>query len=185
MNNKLILGVVGVWLLALTYLQLAPSPVKISDEGAAVIVYVHGDTLRQGMLLIQSLEASLRKNMNDVDSILKIQAAPLQQEAQELIQYANSGSATEDEIGIASTRVREIETVLDKLQYEAEQNLLFQESTMQATIAAHLTQTLKRFSEKNGIDVVFNWGLSGEGVLFGTEARDVTKEVLEELNSTN
>jgi Skp family chaperone for outer membrane proteins len=185
MNNKVILGVIGVWLIALTYLQLVPTPAKISDEGAAVIAFVHGDTLRQGMLLIQTLEASLRKSMNEVDSTLKVQALPLQQEAQELIQYANSAQATENEIGIASKRVREIETILEKMQYEAEQHFLFQESTMQATIAAHLTKTLRTYSEKNGIDVVLNWGLSGEGVLFGTDARDVTSEVLQDLNFSN
>jgi len=56
---------------------------------------------------------------------------------------------------------------------------------MQATIAAHLTKTLRTYSEKNGIDVVLNWGLSGEGVLFGTDARDVTSEVLQDLNFSN
>ena len=59
------------------------------------------------------------------------------------------------------------------------------ESTMQATIAAHLSETLRMFSEDHGIDIVFNWGLSGEGVLFGTEAIDVTQEVLIALNKTN
>ena len=184
MNNKIILVVIGVWLSALTYLQFSPKPVVISDKGSAVIAYVHGDTLQQGMLLIQSLEATLRENMNEVDSILKAQALPLQEEAQELISYANSGQASSDEIEIASRRVGELEDILEKMQYEAEQNFLFREKTMQATIAAHLKETLSKFSQDQGIDVVLNWGISGEGVLYGTDSRDITNEVLEALNLT-
>ena len=179
MNNKIILVVIGVWLSALTYLQFSPDTVVISDQGSAVIAYVHGDTLQQGML-----EATLREDMNEVDSILKAQALPLQEEAQELISYANSGSASSDEIEIASRRVGEIEDILEKMQYEAEQNFIFREKTMQATIAAHLKETLSKFSQDQGIDVVLNWGLSGEGVLYGTDSRDITNEVLEALNLT-
>jgi len=35
------------------------------------------------------------------------------------------------------------------------------------------------------IDVILNWGLSGEGVLFGTEPYNVTSEVLDKLNATD
>lgn len=184
MNNKLVLCVIGVWLIALTYLQFSPTKPLISDHTGAVIAYVHGDTLRQGMNLIASLEATLRDNMYELDSLLKQDSEPLQAEAQELIGFANSGNATASEIDIASNRVNEIEQMLKKMQYEAEQIFGFNESTMQATIAAHLTETLRVFSEDQGIDVVFNWGLSGEGVLYGVEARDVTQEVLSALNKT-
>ncbi len=51
-----------------------------------------------------------------------------------------------------------------------------------ATIAEHLTETLRTFSQDQGIDLVLNWGLSGEGVLYGTDSRDITIEVLEALN---
>jgi hypothetical protein len=126
MKNKIILIATGVWLTALTYFQFAPEPFVMSDKGSAVIAYVHGDTLQQGMLLIQALEATLRENMAEVDSVLKGHARPLQAEAQELISYANSGNASADEIDIASRRVGEIEDILEKMQYEAEQNFLFQ-----------------------------------------------------------
>ena len=185
MNSNLVVGVIGVWLIALTYIQFAPKTPLISSHTGAVIAYVHGDTLRQGMDLITSLEATLRENMYELDSLLKQDSEPLQEEAQELINYANSGNATASEIKIASNRVNEIEQLLQKLQYEAEQIFVSKESKMQATIAAHLSETLRVFSEEKGIDIVFNWGLSGEGVLYGTEAIDVTQEVLIALNKTN
>ena len=69
MNNKVAFVLIGVWLSVLTYLQfstepvvisdkgsavIAYEPVVISDKGSAVIAYVHGDTIQQGRLLIQS-----------------------------------------------------------------------------------------------------------------------------------
>lgn len=182
MNNKVALVLIGVWLSALTYLQVSPEPVVISDKGSAVIAYVHGDTIQQGMLLIQSLEATLIEKMTEVESVLQAQALPLQEEAQELISYANSGQASSDEIDIASRRVGEIESILERMQYEAEQSFALREKAMQDTIAKHLTGTLRTFSKDQGIDLVLNWGLSGEGVLYGTDSRDITTEVLEALN---
>ena len=108
---------IGVWLSVLTYVQLSPEPVVMSDKESAVIAYVHGDTIQQGMLLIQSLEATLREKMTEAESVLKAQALPLQEEAQELINYANSGQASADEIDIASRRVGEIESLLERMQY--------------------------------------------------------------------
>ena len=197
MNNKVAFVLIGVWLSVLTYLQfstapvvisdkdsaaIAYEPVVISDKGSAVIAYVHGDTIQQGMLLIQNLEATLREKMTEVESVLQAQALPLQEEAQELISYANSGQASSDEIDIASRRVGEIESILERMQYEAEQSFALREKAMQDTIAKHLTGTLRTFSKDQGIDLVLNWGLSGEGVLYGTDSRDITTEVLEALN---
>lgn len=179
--NKAILIVGAVWLAVLTYLTLTPKPLAESS-GAPVVAYVHGDSLQKNMKLIQTLEASLFENVAAMDSLLKAEAAPLQTEAQELIAYANSGNASEDEIAIAQTRVTELENILQQMQAEAENRVLIQEQTMQATVAAFLSKTLEEYSLENDIDLVLNWGLSGEGVLYGAEPYDITEEVLERLN---
>ena len=181
--NKAVLAVVGVWLIALTYIQLKPSPKFSADSDAPIIAYVHGDSLHSGMNLITELEATLQANVEEVDSLLKAEAMPLQQEAQELIAYANSGSASDDEIQIAQQRVYEIEAILQQMQAEASQNVQYQEQTMQTTVSAFLNKILSEYAEENNIDLILNWGLSGEGVLYGTDPYNVTEEVLEKLNS--
>jgi len=179
--NKAILIVGAVWLAVLTYLTLAPKSLAES-AGAPVVAYVHGDSLQKNMKLIQTLEASLFENVAAMDSLLKAKAEPLQTEAQELIVYANSGNASEEEIAIAQTRVTELESILQQMQAEAENRVLIQEQTMQATVAAFLSKTLEEYSLENDVDLVLNWGLSGEGVLYGAEPYDITEEVLERLN---
>lgn len=183
--NKVVIVVIGVWLVAITYLQLKPTPKFSGDLDAPTIAYVHGDSLHSGMDLIRTLEETLAVNVAQIDSLLKAEAAPLQQEAQELIEYANSGVATEDEIQIAQTRVYEIESILQQMQAQAENNVLNQEQIMQETVSAFLTKIMGEFAEENNIDLILNWGLSGEGVLYGTTPYNVTNEILEQLNSTN
>ena len=183
--NKELLGLVFVvvWLAGLTFMMFKPSPKLFKTENS-VIRYVQGDSLQTGLNLIKELEATLQQNVQEADSLLKAQAAPLQKEAQELIAYANSGNATLDEMQIAQTRVYELEMVLQQLQAAAEQEVIFQEQTMQTTVAEFLDVKLANYAEENNIDLILNWGLSGEGVLYGTAPLDITAEVLEALNAT-
>ena len=182
MKNKVAFVLIGVWLSALTYLQFSPEPVVISDKGSAVIAYVHGDTIQQGMLLIQSLEATLREKMTEVESVLQAQALPLQEEAQELISYANSGQASSDEIDIASRRVGEIESILEGCNTKLSKVLHFARKRCRTRLPNISQEHSVHFLKIKGIDLVLNWGLSGEGVLYGTDSRDITTEVLEALN---
>ena len=183
--NKVIIGVIGVWLIVLTYVQFKPEPKFASDTNATIIAYVHGDSLRSEMDLIKTLELDLQVQVEQLDSVLKAEAAPLQQEAQELIAYANSGSASENDILVAQERVYEIEMILQQMQAESQQMMINSEQIMQTTVSTFLSKVLDEFAQENNIDVILNWGLSGEGVLFGTEPYNVTSEVLEKLNATD
>ena len=183
--NKVIIGVIGFWLIALTYVQFKPEPKFAADENATIIAYVHGDSLRSGMDLIKALELDLQVQVEQLDSMLKAEAAPLQQEAQELIAYANSGSASENDILVAQERVYKIEMILQQMQAESQQMMINSEQIMQTTVSTFLSKVLDEFAQENNIDVILNWGLSGEGVLFGTEPYNVTSEVLDKLNATD
>jgi hypothetical protein len=56
------------------------------------------------------------------------------------------------------------------------------EAMIQEEIAVNLTAEVAVFAEESGLDVVLNWGRSGEGVLFGGEAFDVTSALIQFMN---
>jgi Skp family chaperone for outer membrane proteins len=56
---------------------------------------------------------------------------------------------------------------------------------MQAVIAEALRRELEAFAKEEGIDMILNWGLSGEGVLYGGEPMDITPQVLDRLNANH
>ena len=172
-----------IWLSGLTFLHLSPSDVS-KVEGTPVIAFVLGDSIQQGMFLIDTLQQSLKLNIETVNAMLIEEAIPLREEAQELISYANTRQATAKEIEIAKQRVYEIESILNQMQQEASVSISAQEQTMQLTITTFLTKKLQEYSEEKGIDIILNRGLSGEGVLYGSDAFDVTADVLEKLNAS-
>ena len=173
-----------IWLSGLTLIHFSHSNMS-KVEGTPVIAFVIGDSIQQGMFLIDTLQLALQENIETVNTMLQEEAIPLQAEAQELITYANSGNATDNEIEIAQKRVYELEGILNQMQQEAANSIRFQEQTMQVTITTFLTNKLQEYSEANGIDIILNRGLSGEGVLYGSEIFDITADVLEELNASN
>ena len=177
--NKVIIGVIGVWLIALSYVQFKPEPKFETDANATIIAYVHGDSLRNGMDLIKTLELDLQVKVEKIDSLFKADAAPLEQEAQELIAYANSGSASENDILVAQERLYEIDMIIQQKELESQQMFINSQQIMETTVSTFLSKVLDEFAQENNIDVIL------DGVLFGKEPYNITSEVLEKLNATD
>ena len=181
-------GALVVWLGALTWSSLASAP-SAADRAAAgggpVVAFVHGDSLQAGMTFVQTMQANLQMQLENREARLQEDALPLQEEAQELLDYANSGQATEDELEIAQRRVMEIETALRQLQRAAEEDMFIAEQNMKSVLADALRRHLQAHAEEEGLDLILNWGLSGEGVLYGSEPWDVTAAVLDRINEAH
>jgi len=99
-----------------------------------------------------------------------------------LIDYASGAGVAGDEVQMAQNRLYEIEAQLAQIQNEAQSRLVQMENALQVEVSQKLTDEVAIFAKENGIEVVLNWGLSGEGVLYGAPGFDVTEELLEFLN---
>lgn len=188
MNRVVTFLAVGalVWCAVLTYqLSAKPSaklPAALQAGEAAIVAYVHGDSLQAGYKYIRVLEDQIQtvaeRLQLQMDSVMQ----PLRGEAQELIDYAQSPEATESDISIASQRLGEIEQQVNQLQAREQQLMTNMERQLQAQVAGRLETELAAYAEETGIDVILNWGLSGEGVLYGTSAFNITRPLLAFLN---
>jgi Skp family chaperone for outer membrane proteins len=181
-------AVLGLWLVGLTWATLGSKPTaaeRAAHGGGPVVAFVHGDSLQQGMTFVRTMQANLRMQLETRDAQLQEDALPLQKEAQELLDYANSGQATEDELNIAQRRIMEIEDALRSMQRAAEEDMFVAEQNMKAVMAEALRRHLEEHAEEEGIDFILNWGLSGEGVLYGTEPWDITDAVLARINEAH
>ena len=183
-----VVGVLVVWLAALTWNAVGSAPTaaeRAAAGGGPVVAFVHGDSLQRGMAFVQTMQANLQMQMEAREKQLQEDALPLQEEAQELLAYANSGQASDDELEIAQRRILELEEGLRTLQRAAEQDMFVAEQNMQAVMAEALRRHLEEHAREEGIDFVLNWGLSGEGVLYGTEPWDITSDVLARINAAH
>lgn len=189
MNKQLVvilMACLTLWLAVLTYIQFgnaapAVSPTLQSGQ-AATVAYVHGDSIQAGYEFIAARERALFAAVQQAQMAVDRMATPLQEEAQELIAYASGSDVTEDEVQIAQSRLYEIEAQLAQIQNESQSRLVQLENQLQAEVAQQLSSEVAVFAAENGLEVVLNWGLSGEGVLYGAPAYDVTEALLAFMN---
>lgn len=183
-----VVAVLGLWLVGLTWATVGSRPTaaeRAAQGGGPVVAFVHGDSLQQGMVFMRTMQANLQMQLETRDAQLQADALPLQEEAQELLDYANSGQATADELKIAERRIMEIEDALRRMQRAAEEDMFVAEQNMKAVLAEALRRHLEEHAQEEGIDFILNWGLSGEGVLYGTDPWDITQAVLERINTAH
>ena len=183
-----VVAALGLWMAGLTWTVVGSEPSaaeRAAAGGGPVVAFVHGDSLQQGMAFVRTMQANLQMQIENRDAQLQEEALPLQEEAQELLDYANSGQATEDELNIAQRRILEIEDALRSMQRAAEEDMFVAEQNMKAVMAEALRRHLEEHAEEEGIDFILNWGLSGEGVLYGTDPWDITDAVLDRINAAH
>ena len=160
----------------------AELPEGIRDGKSAVVAFVHGDSIQANYQFIADREKSMFIAVQQAQMSMERKGRPLQEEAQELINYANGPSATQDEVLMAQNRLVEIENALTQMQNQQQSELIQMEAVIQEEIAVNLTAEVAVFAEESGLDVVLNWGRSGEGVLFGGQAFDVTSALIQFMN---
>lgn len=189
MNKQLVLILMvclTAWLAILTYIQVgdtSPALSKSLQEGqSATVAYVYGDSIQSGYEFIAERERTLFAAVQQTQMAVERLANPLQEEAQELINYAGGSGVSQDELQIAQSRLYEIEAQLAQIQNESQTQLVQLENQLQAEVAQRLSDEVAVFAQENGLEVVLNWGLSGEGVLYGAPAYDVTEALLVFLN---
>ena len=174
------------WLAVLTYMTVSPSkadlPAELERGDAATVAYVHGDSIQRNYRFIEAREQSMFTAVQQSQLAVERMARPLQEEAQELIDYASGAGVSGDEVQMAQNRLYEIEAQLAQIQNEAQSRLVQLENALQVEVSEKLTQEVGVFAKENGIEVVLNWGLSGEGVLYGAPGFDVTEALLEFMN---
>ena len=187
--NRLVaalLVALALWCIGLTWVVVknpseALSPELQSGE-APVIAFVHGDSIQSGYAFIAAQEQKLFKAVQEAQSAIELESGPLQSEAQELIEYGNSGAANAEEIQMVQRRLGEIESQLMQMQQAGTNRLAEIEAMLQAEVTKKLTDEVMAFAVERNIGLVLNWGQSGEGVLYGAMGWDVTDSLLEFMN---
>ena len=179
-----------MWTLVLTLLMQQDRSAVETEVSAelqqgqqAVVAFVHGDSIQANFQFLQELDSALRAEVTEVQRQLQRRMQPLEAEAQELIAFAQGPGATAEEQQMAQNRLMEIEEEVMRMQQREEQSLQEREQAIQKQIADRLAADLEAFCAEQGIDVVVNWGLSGEGVLYGKPAFDVTQPLIAFMNA--
>ncbi len=153
-----------------------------SAQSPLTVAYIRGDSLNLGYRFISDKQDELISSSRQAESKLQRGLQKAEREYGELMAYVQSGDASEDEMAIAQQRIMELQYDLQRMEQEEQNRLARQEQLMQAEIITRLNSYLETYARDNGIDLILNWGVSGEGVLYGSEPYDITPDVLRGLN---
>ena len=189
MNEKITVTAVvflALWSSFLTYQFFGSGQVEMPESlrkgEKAVVAFIHGDSIQANWEFIADREKAMFIAVQQAQLSMERKSRPLQEEAQELIEYANGPKATNDEVMMAQNRLVEIENALGQMQSQQQTELMQMESTIQSEISVKLSSEVAAFAHESELDMVLNWGRSGEGVLFGQTRFDVTVPLLEFMN---
>lgn len=175
-----------VWTTCLTFKVFSSEKSELPDgiqKGQnAMVAFVHGDSIQANWQFISDREKAMFIAVRQAQMSMERRSRPLQEEAEELIAYANGPKATSDEVMMAQNRLVEIENMLGQMQSQQQTELMQMESMIQAEIAVQLSSEVEAFALESDLDVVLNWGRSGEGVLYGQPGFDVTGPLVEFMN---
>lgn len=158
------------------------SAVRDTGEVQPRVAFIRGDSLNFGYAFISDKQDELISSSRQAESKLQRSLQKAEKEYEELMRYVQSGNASEEEMQIAQQRIMELQYDLQRMEQEEQQRLSRQEQVMQNEIVTRLNDYLKKYAQDNDIDLILNWGISGEGVLFGSEPFDITADVLRGLN---
>lgn len=189
MNEKITVGAVvflALWSSFLTYQFYgsgqAELPESVRKGEKAVVAFIHGDSIQANWEYIIDREKDMFIAVQQAQLSMERKSRPLQEEAQELIDYANGPKATNDEVMMAQNRLVEIENALGQMQSQQQTELMQMESMIQGEISVRLSAEVEAFAQDSELDVILNWGRSGEGVLYGQKGFDVTAPLIQFMN---
>lgn len=153
-----------------------------TSEGSVRVAFVRGDSIMLNYKFVEDEQNKLIKKAKSSENKLQRRMGEAEKEYQSLVEYANSGSATEKELQITQNRIMELEYELQQMQQEEQQKIARVEMEFQTELYNRISDYLKVYGEENGIDMIFNYEPAGQTLLYSMDAFDVTQDVVMALN---
>lgn len=151
-----------------------------TPAGGLKIVYVNIDTLQSQYEFAKRVRKDLKQKENEVKADLSSRGQTFQNKVASFQRTAgtmsvNTYKATEKDL---AKRKQELEMYSRVRQRE----LIDESDKMSQKLRENINGFLKRYSEKNGIDLILTKSVVTNSVLYGKSNLDITVEVLKGLN---
>ncbi|MBN8682035.1 MAG: OmpH family outer membrane protein [Chitinophagales bacterium] len=184
--NAVLLLAVGYLFYAQFSKPAAPAPIMppASQSGGARIAFINADTLDAKYEWLKQQKEAIEQRMRNAENSLVSKQETLMKEADALQRRYAEGNMTQADAEKAQAslmqrgeRLREEEARLSKSLAE-EQKKAFND------LYANLETQLKQLSSQIGYDYILSYTRGGQ-ILMANDSLDITKQVLDLLNSAN
>ncbi len=153
----------------------------VNGEGVTPdIVYVNSDSLLANYEYFKDVRTRLQGKGEKAEKDLRAQAESFQKEVERYQQSAQGMSAQQR----ASTeqRLQQKQQQLQSLQQNKGNELAGEESEEMKKIYDRVEEYLKKLSDEKGYKMVLSYSRGNSAILYSDSTRDITSEVLAELN---
>ncbi|MBX7050423.1 MAG: OmpH family outer membrane protein [Flavobacteriales bacterium] len=165
-------------------------PVKVAQafQGdsvkATVVAFVNGDSLNANYRFISEKSKDLELKLKAADERVQKAFGSRQEEYQRLIEYAQTHpDMPESEALALQESIGALEAELNGIQQREVGALKKKEAELQEQLQNRVNTFLKKFSKERGIDYVINQQSDFQILLYGSDAYDITSEVIAGLNA--
>ncbi|MVZ65529.1 OmpH family outer membrane protein [Sphingobacterium sp. DK4209] len=145
------------------------------------IVYVNSDSLSEQYQYFKDIRAKLEAKVKKAQSDLQAKGQAYQREVAEYQQKAGTMSATDRQA--TEERLMRRQQEIQRLDQNASQSIAQDESTEFNKVYTTVTDYLKKHAEEKGYKFVLTYSKTNPAVLYADPASDITKAVIESLNS--
>lgn len=196
MTGKIALIVSIVALLGVGYLAINKSSNTVTNDevqqttstsevetsnSSLRIAYIYGDSLNNQADYITEEQDQLIEAQRNAEFRIQKKMEAAQKESEELINYANSGSATQQDMATAQARLSELQMEMENYQNQETQKLLEKQNKFQEKLTTKLDGFINSYVTENNIDYFFNRG-TGLSFLYGSESTNVTHDFITKFN---
>lgn len=151
-----------------------------NDNTSLRIAYINTDTLDAKYLYAIDVVSALQDKLEKKQRSSTRKAEKLQQEYQMLQQAAQN--MTQAQLQVASQRAMEIEQEMQTMQNDFANELSTEQTQLQVALVNEIDSFLLEYNETAGYDFIIKKHNTSE-VLVANKEYDITKDILDQLNS--
>ncbi|HEY8404944.1 MAG TPA: OmpH family outer membrane protein [Flavobacteriales bacterium] len=155
-----------------------------SGPRPVVVAYINADTINEHYQFIVEKRKQLESKLKTAEANVRKEYQSRESEVKRLLQYAerNPNLSQSEQVAIQNDIMR-MEQEMATIQERAMTSIEKERDILDTELHDKVKKYLENYSKQRGIDYVFNYQEGLRVILYGTDAYDITAEVLAGLNA--
>ncbi len=162
--------------------SLVQQNVRKTSGKALSVAYVNLDSLNYHYEYVKILRRDLESTGKKLQSEVMAEQSALEKEGAEFQRQVAANTISEDKAKVIYEQLMQKSTLLDQKKQHYTQQVADQEMNMNLRLVDSVTTFLKRFNRQYKFDYIMGYKMGGE-ILIANDTLDITKSVLDELNT--
>jgi outer membrane protein len=155
----------------------------IASKGGIKVAFVDIDSFENSYLYLKSKREEFNKRQQSMQAELERSAQQLQTDYASFQEKVQKGSISQSEGEAAEKRLVQMQQTLRLREQSLSEQLLKEKDDFNDQLHKDLDEFIKEYNKDKGFDYILSYSKVSSSILYGNEALNVTKDVIEGMNS--